>query len=112
MAANPGYRADRQAAHARSVRHVWRALLVLLVTFVLGVLLGAALPAGSRGPAPAAPERARPVAVTSTVEPAGEAATTGHGHRFVANVLISAGTTGLVVSAAGMVIVARWRRRW
>ncbi|HLV57823.1 MAG: hypothetical protein FWJ87_16370 [Micromonosporaceae bacterium] len=87
-------------------------LLVVVVTFVLGVLLGAALPGGGSVTRPAAPAWVRPVAVASTVEPAAGPPPSGRRQQLLANVLIVAGATGLAVSATGMVIVARWRRRW
>lgn len=112
MAASIGCPGDRQAGRARSAGRRLRMLLVVLATFVLGVLLGAALPADGSGTRPTVPAWVRPVAVASTVDPAAVPAPADHRRQVLAQVLILTGATGLAVSATGMVVVGRWRRRW
>src|SRR5690554_77018 len=112
MAARIGCQGDRQAGRARSAGRRLRMVLVVLITFVLGVLLGGALPGGGAGTRPAVPAQVRPVAAASTVEPAAEPEPAAHRQRLLAHVLIVAGATGIAVSATGIVVVGRWRRRW
>src|SRR5690606_39331498 len=62
MAASIGCPGDRTAGRARSAGRRLRMLLVVVVTFVLGVLLGAALPGGGSVTRPAAPAWGRALA--------------------------------------------------